>query len=435
MRETPPYSLAEIRLLLSQYIDGAMEAEQMLGIDALLAQFPDYQAEFLKLQAMRGLIQKSVEAQTEVALADSETPNPLWQAIAGELEADRQTTPGSYDPEWVSAYLDGEIPSLDPQRLAFERQLANNPQANQLLAGLGQVSETVRQFGYRAETACTVDLSSQVMAAFLAEQSPPAQQANDLKEHDPEWELLSGFTDQALSPREVIQATQLIESSEAARGRLLQLNHLSEGIQRVSQQLQHQAPDVWPQVSEALQATAHEQKVVSLSSRRLHWARRAAVPVAAAVVLILLYLPNLHLGPMNSLNEAGSSPLAAKASISDRSMTTPSAQAQELASVPASSIEARRVNYGSSGQGAEIAPMLPSVSEPESAPTVASPHLQPMLESAPTLATVSSAPAFDSNSVEADSVSPHKSPTSEAYLFDALSKQMPEEDISNIIGK
>jgi hypothetical protein len=252
--------------------------------------------------------------------------------------------------------------------------------------------------------------------------------------------------DQALSPREVIEATRLIESSETARARLLSINQVSEGIQRVSRQLQDQAPDLfWPQVSAALHTLALEGNVTSLNRPlRLHWAKRAAIPIAAGILLAFLALPNLHFNTLAPVNSAASSLAAADAKATpaaDDFQANPNlpAPTQELASVPASTIEARRINYSVPPDASTDLARFPvltnaSSNKPENLPPATS-RLKPMFDSAPVLASANATREPGSLATQTDAVSPHKSPTSEAYLFDALNKQMPEEDISNIIGK
>lgn len=441
MRETPPYSLAEIRLLLSQYLDGVMEADQMLALDAMLEQFPTYQAEFLKLQATRELIQQSLEKQAEAAMPD--LSGAIWQSISSQLKDDRQASPEVYPPEWISAYLDGEMPGDDPQRQSFERQLAKNPQANQLLSELELVSETVRQFGYRLENACTLNITAQVMASFQAEQakdgaSMSLNEKQSLDDSvDTEWELLSAFVDQALSPRETIEATRLIEASEAARTRLSVINQLSEGIQGVSQQLQNQAPDLWIPVRDRLQAVSSKDTVRQLSqARRLRWAKQAAVPIAAAVLLIVLSLPNLHwMQPAPSITATLPTPVVAKTAAKAQP-----AQNQELASLPASTTPIPPAEFVIPPDSAGLVPVVNEVSPPETRQNAsASAELKPMLEPAPAALTVADASSTSSDSAPAaarsDEVVGHKAPSSESYLFDALNRQMPEEEISSIIGK
>jgi hypothetical protein len=453
MRENPPYSLAEIRLRIAQYLDGSLEPEGMLALDDLLTQFPGYQQEFLNLQATRGKVQAVLGQQAETALNAISETGALWDQIVGQLALDQQTAPlSSISAEWVSAYVDGEISRQDLERETFEGQLARNDEANRLLADLTQVSESVKQFGYRQENACTVDITQAVMAAYQAELSGGKSEAasENLDESLPllnmrwdDWELLSAFTDEALSPREIIQATQLIESSDAVRANLAKLNHLSEQIQRVGQQMQSQAPDLWPAVHEALKALPESEKVVPLARKgRPSWLRRAAVPLAASLLLGMLYLPNLNFSSMNKQSEKApaSSPVAQAESVQSDLAQQPAAS-RELASVPMSartqthaadltqSLDAATLDDTTAGNAIPVAaPAARSSVEP--APAVKLQALKPILEK-PAVADNS----ISSSVIPADAAAPRKSPSSEAYLFDSLSRQAPDEEISNILGK
>lgn len=453
MRETPPYSLVEMKLLLSQYLDGDLEAEQMLAVDELLQQFPEYQTEFLKLQAAQRLLQDSMARQTD---GESEASGSLWSKIASQLESDQEATaeiPTELcSPEWVSAYIDGEISRQDPDRETFECQLAGNAEASKRLADLTQVSEQVRQFGYRMENACTVDLTEVVMAAFQAEQQGALQTASAsdvLDEQQPldeEWELLSAFADQALSPRETIQASQLIESSDSARAKLAQLNRLLAHIQRVGQGVsQMPSADLWPAIKESMQALEKEEKASQAGqSKRLVWLRKAAIPLAATVLLALLSLPSLHLNSFAPLENVARFTRAQAADVATQQALP--VQDQELASVPASVQNGPQPDVTPSSElnDASDAETMASVmdamaSQPvsETAPLAKAqqPPAQPMLEHSAVPMAADMQGDARSTGLSTDEASPKKTPSSEAYLFDALSRQSSDEEFSNILGK
>jgi hypothetical protein len=445
MREIPPYTMAEIRLLLSQALDSELDAEQMMAVDELMRANPAYQAEFLKLQATRRHIQEScaIPADADEVLAFPHS-GILWQRIAGQLNQDEQAQLLNFGPEFISAYLDGEISRSDAEREAFEAQLLQNAGANILIAGLSQVSETVKQFGYRQEKACTLDLAEQVMTiiqselivehvpitdAFIDSESgmPPAEE---------EWELLSAFQDRALTPRETIAATQQIEASPTARERLAGLNRLSEHLQLFSQRLQESAPDFWPALCPMLEAESHKAstgmaKLFDFSSGS--WIKRAILPMAASLLLGLLIWPNLFTGGrisgslINSATPSGRLPIqGARAEMQNE---------QDLASVSASSQDIHAVNFDASAESASLIPTV-ELSTPASAGSrFKAARLKPLLETAgPEISTaLTHGSGWDTGSAAA--ASPRQAPSSDAYLFDALSKQMPDDDISNILGK
>lgn len=426
MQETPPYSTAEIRILLSQYLDGALAPERMVELDALVEQFDHYKEELLKLQAARGLIQNSLEKSLEEPeLRYNKVSDLVWKNIAGQLEVDQQAATEAYDAEFISAYYDGELAAEDPALQAFESQLYQNVDANCLLAELGQISETIRNFGYRQEENCTIDLTANVMAAFSAElvstevAGPVVANAADnlpdiLNEETPlnsELEVISAYSDQALTPRETIEANRLIESQEQARIALNGFNKLSEGIQSVSQQMQTQAPDLWPQLEPVLQQSPEQGGVVVPIDRqkRLKNIARFAVPAAAAVFLVFFSLSGLRSTPNH---QAGSS-ANAKAH-------------NELASVPVGSLGRPQMRF-SSPQEQDAMDVSSVMDSTASAPQ----PLKPVLEPSPKIAARSAAAVGEESAVNPN----ERTPSSEEYLFNALNEQMSDEDIANILGK
>ena len=420
-----------------------LEASQVWSVNALLNEYPEYQAEFVKLQTTRAAIQNSLPTSEQTsALPDGQA---LWANIAGQLQADVQTEPSAYSPEWLSAYADGEISSQSDEFERFERQLSQNLEANELLAQLQQISETVKQFGYRQENQCTFEQSATIMATFLAEQAPaaskPVAHTEKLTDSsiDPQWELLSSFIDQALSPREMIQVTLQIESSELTRSHLLQFNQISEGIQRISQQLQAQAPDLWPTVQDRLKKMQAQQKEADRDRpKRLHWAKRATIPVAAAILLIVLSLPNLHIPGLSPTATVEANWASPSATPTLNNQSSPSTQGRELASIPSTMTEGRHLRASAL---ATQAPMLdeesaPATSPIESTPAATTAPLRPILEPAPAMANANLESASSGARLQSDTMSTRgKAPSSDTYLFEALSKHMPEEDISNILGK
>ena len=419
MQETPPYSIAEIRILLSQYLDGALQPERMVELDALMEQFSHYKEELLKLQAARGLVQNSMENALEDPLDEpmlryNKISDLVWKNIAGQLEADQQTTPGDYDVEFISTYYDGEIVADDPALKAFEAQLYQNPEANRLLAELGQVSDAIRQFGYRQEDNCGIDLTAQVMAAFAAE-SDTAVDSDILAEEtllNSELEMISAYADQELTPRETIEANRLVESQPQSRLALIHFTRISEWIQSISQQLQAQAPDLWPQLEPVLQKSPEEGGIVVPFDRqkRLKAIAKIAVPAVAAVFVIFLALSGLRVEP------AGQS-LASENVVNGN----------ELASVPVGSLGRQSIRFSEPQQDGDALDVSAAMNLRASSPR----PLKPVLEPSPKIAARSGAAAGEESAVDPN----ERTPSSEEYLFKALNEQMPEEDISNIIGK
>ncbi len=415
MQETPPYSIAEIRILLSQYLDGALQPERMVELDTLMEQFPHYKEELIQLQAARGLVQNSMEnALEEPTLRYNKISDLVWKNIAGQLEADQQTAPGDYDAEFISAYYDGEIAADDLALKAFEAQLYQNAEANRVLAELGHVSDAIRQFGYRQEENCAIDLTAQVMAALAADTNAALGSAILAEDAtlNPELEMISAYADQELTPRETIEANRLIESQPQSRLALSHFTRISEWIQSISQQLQAQAPDVWPYLEPILQKSPQEGGIVVPFDRqkRLKNILRIAVPAAAAVFVVFLAFSGLRMTP------AGQASPSANA-----------ASANELASVPVGSLGRQSMRFSSPQQDGDALDVSAVMDSRASLPR----PLKPVLEPSPKIAARSGAAAGEESAVDPN----ERTPSSEEYLFKALNEQMPEEDISNIIGK
>lgn len=440
MKETPPYSLVEIRILLSQYLDGTLEAERMVQIDALVEQFPQYHDELLKLQATRGLVHDSLERQAETQLHYTKISDGVWKDIAAKLKADQQNQPTKYDAEFISAYYDGEIPTDDVELQAFESQLYGNPEANRLLAGLGQVSETVRQFGYRLENACSLNIATQVMDAYRREQGLAAVGVSEISDLDgnvpAEAEMMSAYADQELSARDTIEANRLIESSASARTALAGFTLLSEHIQHVSTQLQAQAPDLWPSVNGILMRSPQEGGLVIPINRKqkLRSLTRITIPAAAAAVLLLFFMPGTHLHSAHSVassvtvNSANSAiqRVAYKSSSPD--------DATELASLPGATLgqSLAQDREELTAPAMDSSDLMPAVEK--QMPTSSAQPLKPILDPSPQIAAKPSRATSDTAST-ASGLSDGKAPTSEEYLFNALNEQMPDEDVSAILGK
>ncbi|HEY9746537.1 MAG TPA: hypothetical protein V6C99_10010 [Oculatellaceae cyanobacterium] len=294
MQENPRYSLDELRLLLSQYLDGALNPDQLVEVELMLEQ-PEIQAELIKLQETKGLLHRTL--QPEGNLQFSKVSDAIWKNIASQLAADSAAPKADYDFEFISAYYDGELDSDDPARASFEAQLLHNDQANRMLADVGMVSEAVRRFGYRLEEACDVDVTEQVMAAFREEtgEAEPVPAA---------VEMISAFVDQALSPKEIIELNRLLEQDDSLKKCLSDFNRLSDAIRFLAEKLEAQAPgDFWQSIQEKLLEASEQTesgKVLSFPLRPRSTARallrRVAIPSAAAAVLVLLSIPGLHSG-------------------------------------------------------------------------------------------------------------------------------------------
>jgi anti-sigma factor RsiW len=413
MKEHPPYSLPEIRLVLSEYLDGALEPDKVVEVELLIEQYPEYKRALLSLQAARDTVQATFERQIESEDHELDASSALWKSLSRQLEADRTEAPTHFDFEFVSAYYDGEIPASDPAFQVFERQLPNNPEANRLLADAGEVSEIVRQFGYRLENACTLDITQNVMQAFAAEQNSSAVVEPELERGalDPAVETISAYFDQELTARETIEANRLIENDPEARRLLGNLNRLSEQLKSIGGQIEAQAPDCWGAIREELEKQPDDGVVIPMPrEKQVKRLLRIAFPAAAAAILVLLTLPAAEFSPPGTAQE-----LSYKAKAG-----TTSTDRSELASVPVAATSGGMMTVSADGASA---PMLEdAVYRPSRALQPRSPEEMP---SEPMALQPDDAP---------DQRAGKKAPSSEEYLFDALSEQMPDEDVSAILG-
>jgi len=397
MKEKPSHSSTEIRMLLSQYLDGALEPADMAEVAAMIEQDPAVRSAFLKLQALRNRIQASLGAESETG----ETQSSLWSNISRQLETDGRQHPIDADSELLSAYHDQELST--EERQVLESQLYQNEEASRMLADIGQVSETVRQFGYRLENACTLDIAADVMAIFAAEQGLTVAMPTEADSLDPTAEMLSAYVDQALSPRETIEANRHIENDPAARIRINRFHAISERLQSIGAQIGETAPDFWPAIQQKLEAEPILSFDVAAHKRRQRL--RVIIPVAAAAaVLLVLALPRFQQDNTPADNNFEGRQLA--------SVPTPAAVGQSGLIWASSSREAAA---SKAGMGMDSA--APAESPQTPVPEIAI------------------KPDTRSRSDALGEPSHKKTPSSDEYLFQALSEEMPDEDISTILGQ
>jgi anti-sigma factor RsiW len=386
MQENPRYSLDAIRLLLAQYLDGALDADQLVEVELLLDRSPEAQAELLKLQQAKGRLQQSLSPEKELHF--SKVSDTVWKNIYQQLKADGRAKPAEYDFEFISSYYDGELAPNDPERCAFEAQLFHNDAANRALADISAVSEAIRQFGYRQEEACTVDFTNSVMQAYQAETLADSV--------PPEFEMISAFVDGELPAREIIELNRLIEREPEVRARLALFTKVSDAIRFLAEKLEQQAPGVdWPRIKAQLLEEERAAQVVPLrgGDKTRGIFERLALPIAAAASLLLLSIPSLRKGEF--LPDA------------------PKYSNLQLASVPMSSPNAGFIRASYSSSAMHDVPSTAYPSEPTLVP-------ERQLVSREQW-TAQRAPA--------------KAPSSEEYLFQTLEEQLPGVDISNFFEK
>ena len=220
-----PHSPEERAELLSAYLDGALSAAESAEVKDLIENNAAFKADYERLLKLKHL--------THRVNGDLETSDDsLWQNIAAELKSDQQqakkNTPAEIDVEFISAYYDGEIARDDSACVAFESRLYHCAESNRILGDIDVVSEAVRRFGHRLEESCTLDICGEVMATYHAELSQVAE---------------------ADRPEPVMEEIADIEETK-------EWQTIAKNIQRVSQELEQQAPDVWPEIAKQL-STGH----------------------------------------------------------------------------------------------------------------------------------------------------------------------------------
>jgi hypothetical protein len=409
MQDRPPHSIAEIRRLVSDSLDGLLSPEDTAMLDTLLARFPIYQSELLAAQAMRGQIRETLEN------PGFSKPDALWREIAAQLDADDAQDMLTADPEFISAYYDGEIPRFGlgeaglegaapdvPERAAFEAQLFRNDEASRLLGVMAQVSEAVRRLAYRQENACTVDVTQQVMAAFLEEGKGPESESLPGSLTLEQVEMLSAYADQALTPRETIAVNRLVESEAEAKTLLNGFNRLSDSIRAAADRWRLKAPDCLPALRPSLKQALLESPAApiplsALSARKK--ALRILTPVAAAALLLVLSFPMLPLSP-------DARPGAMNGSL--------------VALLPAGS----RPESDSLRENADARSTFSLSQDAADSPAI---PLEPLLEP------VSQARSLPVERNIITDATEHRAPSSEEYLFNALSEQNNREDISGML--
>lgn len=454
MWETPPYSLMEIRIKLSQYLDGETDAAEMAEMDALLVSFPDYQQELSRLRAVKNWVQGSCEPELHQSLHYNKISDQVWLNISSRLVSDLDSVPEKYDAEFISAYYDGEILKDTEECQAFESQLYANDEANHLLADIAQVSEMVRQLGYRMENACTLDISGDVMTRFLTQSDtasaslasmPDPLRASTvhlpvsddiLSESTPvssDMLLLSAYADHELSAREIIQANQLIENEHFAKQGLLRFNQLSERIQSISQELQALAlENFWLYLEGSLKQPVSQGGIIVPLRRASGFKevlRAAAVPIAAAVALFVILIPPDRLNDGKSVSADAIRQSTQRISEKIPSQTS---LTREIASVPVNSVNLADGIDSDSLESNALSGVRDSGSQ---IIPVSNRHSNSSGDMAALSQIAANAQSSSVNSLSGRHSNGHTGPSSEEYLFSALNEQMPDEDISNLLGK
>ena len=95
----------------------------------------------------------------------------MWDNISAALDEpdvsdDRFHDVTLFDEPFLSAYCDNEIPLDDPLRIAYEEQMPLLPDTQIQLGKFQDLSSLIKQYAYRFEASCTIDVTAQVMANY-----------------------------------------------------------------------------------------------------------------------------------------------------------------------------------------------------------------------------------------------------------------------------
>ncbi|MGE0200230.1 MAG: hypothetical protein AB7P76_04605 [Candidatus Melainabacteria bacterium] len=393
-----PLDKYEIQMLISQYLDGQLDEAMGSWLAGLMQRYPEYMAMYARLLEARSAFQQFVK--TIPIPADGQTD--MWPEIARQMNTDLQATPLDPDPEFVSAYYDGEVASTDPQREVFERQLSQNAGANQLLADVGEISDALKNFGYRLENACSVDVAASVMAAFAADPTPYDETLDEDCELDEELMTLSAYLDGELAMTEAAVVKAQMAANPPLAETAADWRQIGNALRASGQQQADTAPDFWPAVANALatdeasvQAPPENEpqtNVVPFPGSRTAAGKRPgnatgkktwlAVPLVAAISLIVLAFPQLQQITGNFL-PLGASPAS-----------------QEIASVPMGNLGAGDVVLMDNSQNAAAGEAMAYHADGEVSPGGGARDI----------------------------------PSSEAYLFNTLQEELSPSELQILLG-
>ena len=441
MERHPPHSQAEIRELVAQYLDGVLEPDAHRQVETLLDEFPVYGEELSRQQLLKSKMQADTGEDGDLHF--TKVSDNAWQGIFQQLQADGDSELIPADPEFISAYFDREISGSDPQLKAFEAQLFRNDEANRLLGGITLISDTVRHYGCRLESACTLDITDAVMDAYLAGDNAVATE----EKADPRIELLSAYVDHELSGKDVIEANSLIENDTTAKITVAQFTTISDRIKAITEELQKQAPDLWPAVKAAYEAEPAKILPFPTDTARkvtpLRKTLQLAIPAAVAAVLLIVAMPVIT--GSGTISLPGSQSKQSAEALSTRagggggnaadleiaSATGAGADAFKNASYNAKDLDAPMLDDSRSNLATPLEADMPAPAAPPALQEQSQvSDMQPMLEPE----AVANKPEGKEKRRDAGRFEGSRGPSSEEYLFNTLSQQMTDEEIVTMLG-
>ncbi len=322
MWETPPYSIEEFRLKLSEQLENLLSADETAELDDLCRAFPAFEVERAKFLSHQTRLKASMSwlaaSAPHSSFPQKETESgDYWKSLSAALQADANCPLIETDWEFISAYYDGELDTRPTERHQFESQLYQNEPANRHLADIDGLSTAIRMLAFRQEQSCTLNLTTPIMAILMdayetcsaaaptmsnsipMTKTPATDLLNDTQEFTradlshAQLETLSGAFDQELSPKDRIIANTLIEQNDTAKATLSEFSALSDHLHQYSLALQESAPDLLNKLRPALEADAKATHAALPFYRRQSF-QSFAVPMAAAVLLAVVAIPSLQ---------------------------------------------------------------------------------------------------------------------------------------------
>lgn len=363
--QQPPLSPDSL-LLLTAYVDGelAPASSEWQQAEALLKNSSQAQAEYLKLQQLRRTMTE------HVVLPE---PDSLWQAIQSEMvnRPDKpiksmvfETPEAEY--ELIGAYYDNELGRDSLQFKQFESQLFENDHHNEVLGDIDTLSLSLKQWGYRLEEVCTIDVSRLVLAAYQAELLAQPDEATA--------ERLSAYYDNdGISESEKLKTGQLLESQVSHQSFLQDLKAISLGLGHVALQLQATAPDVWPviaaQVEADLLAQPQKSNVIPMAVKR--WIPAASVAASVFLVFFALNQQPLSNPSEKSLGQTAQAPVTTALITESQSSSETSAQ-PPIAPASGNVAATKNRELIASASGYDHSPVVDNVQNNESTPSLPS---------------------------------------------------------------